>query len=77
MSFVQRLVLGLAASAAIGWVAYRRQTPARSGVIGAVLAGEIGDTLHVGTDEMVSYHHMAVGFVRGKWRRRDGADRAG
>ena len=31
-----------------------------------VLAGEIGDTLHVGTDEMVSYHHMAVGFVRGK-----------
>ena len=39
MSFVQRLVLGLAASAAIGWVAYRRQALARSGVIGAVLVG--------------------------------------
>jgi predicted dehydrogenase len=39
-----------------------------------ILAGEIGNILHVRTDEMVSYHHMAVGFVRGKWRRRDGSN---
>ena len=36
-----------------------------------VQAGEIGEILQVRTAEMVSYHHMAVGFVRGKWNRRD------
>ncbi|MBM3475576.1 MAG: Gfo/Idh/MocA family oxidoreductase [Armatimonadetes bacterium] len=36
-----------------------------------VAAGEIGDLLSVQTVENVSYHHMAVGFVRGKWNRRD------
>jgi predicted dehydrogenase len=36
-----------------------------------VAAGEIGDLLSIHTAENVSYHHMAVGFVRGKWRRRD------
>jgi len=35
-----------------------------------VAAGEIGDLLSVQTVENVSYHHMAVGFVRGKWNRR-------
>ena len=29
--------------------------------------GEIGDILTVQTAEHVSYHHMAVSFVRGKW----------
>ena len=33
-------------------------------------AGEIGDVLNLQTTEHVSYHHMAVGFVRGKWRSR-------
>ena len=32
-----------------------------------VAEGEIGDILNVQTIEHVSYHHMAVGFVRGKW----------
>lgn len=35
-----------------------------------VEAGEIGDILNVQTVEHVSYHHMAVGFVRGKWNKR-------
>ncbi len=34
-----------------------------------VACGEIGDLVMVQTVENVSYHHMAVGFVRGKWRR--------
>jgi predicted dehydrogenase len=32
-----------------------------------VLAGVIGEVLNVQAVEHVSYHHMAVGFVRGKW----------
>jgi predicted dehydrogenase len=31
-----------------------------------VLAGEIGEIISVNTTERVSYHHMAVAFVRGK-----------
>ena len=31
-------------------------------------SGEIGELIAVETTEHVSYHHMAVGFVRGKWR---------
>jgi predicted dehydrogenase len=34
-------------------------------------AGEIGDIMHIHSTENVSYHHMAVGFVRGKWNRRE------
>ncbi len=34
-----------------------------------VLDGCIGDILSVQTVEHVSYHHMAMGFVRGKWAR--------
>lgn len=32
-----------------------------------VAAGAIGQVLNVQTTEHVSYHHMAVAFVRGKW----------
>ena len=32
-----------------------------------VLSGTIGEILNVQTVEHVSYHHMGVGFVRGKW----------
>lgn len=32
-----------------------------------VAEGAIGDILNVQLTEHVSYHHMAVGFVRGKW----------
>lgn len=31
----------------------------------------IGEILNMQTNEHVSYHHMAVAFVRGKWARRD------
>ena len=33
--------------------------------------GEIGDIMHIHTTENVSYHHMAVAFIRGKWRRKE------
>ncbi|HOP10443.1 MAG TPA: Gfo/Idh/MocA family oxidoreductase, partial [Oscillospiraceae bacterium] len=33
-----------------------------------VAAGDIGELIAIETTEHVSYHHMAVGFVRGKWR---------
>ena len=36
-----------------------------------VLAGEIGRLMSIVTEENVSYHHMAVGFVRGKWNREE------
>ncbi|MBN1579238.1 MAG: Gfo/Idh/MocA family oxidoreductase, partial [Anaerolineae bacterium] len=35
-----------------------------------VLNGEIGEIVSINCTERVSYHHMAVGFVRGKWRKR-------
>ena len=35
-----------------------------------VRSGEIGDLINVQTIEHVSYHHMAVGYVRGKWNKR-------
>ncbi len=36
-----------------------------------VIAGTIGEIINVQAVEHVSYHHMAMGFVRGKWSRRD------
>jgi predicted dehydrogenase len=36
-----------------------------------VSQGAIGEVLSVQAVEHVSYHHVAVGYVRGKWRRRD------
>ncbi|MFT7695289.1 MAG: putative dehydrogenase [Candidatus Latescibacterota bacterium] len=36
-----------------------------------VADGAIGDLLNVQAVEHVSYHHMAVGFIRGKWSRTD------
>jgi predicted dehydrogenase len=35
-----------------------------------VAAGTIGELVNIGTIESVSYHHIAVAFVRGKWRQR-------
>lgn len=35
-----------------------------------VLDGGIGEILSLETVEHVSYHHMAVGYIRGKWARR-------
>lgn len=36
-----------------------------------VAAGEIGEIVSIQTTEHVSYHHMAVAFIRGKWSRAD------
>ena len=35
-----------------------------------IVDGEIGDILNVQTIEHVSYHHMAVGYIRGKWNKK-------
>jgi predicted dehydrogenase len=32
-----------------------------------VLNGDIGEIINIQTSENVSYHHMAVSFIRGKW----------
>ena len=47
-----------------------RYTPFYRAIKERVASGEIGDVVSVQTVEHVSYHHMAVGFVRGKWRSR-------
>ncbi len=36
-----------------------------------VMAGDIGEVYAIRSTEAVSYHHMGVGFVRGKWNRRE------
>jgi len=48
-----------------------RYTPFYSAIRREVLAGVIGDIVNVQAAEHVSYHHMAVGYVRGKWNRHD------
>ncbi|MBW7896044.1 MAG: Gfo/Idh/MocA family oxidoreductase [Opitutaceae bacterium] len=48
-----------------------RYTPFYTAIRREVLNGTIGEILNVQAVEHVSYHHMAVGFVRGKWSRRD------
>jgi len=51
-----------------------RYAPFYAEVRRRVAAGAIGDRISIRTVENVSYHHMAVGFVRGKWRRRADAN---
>lgn len=48
-----------------------RYTPFYAAIRQEVQRGTIGDLLNVQAVEHVSYHHQAVGFVRGKWNRRD------
>lgn len=48
-----------------------RHAPFWAAIKARVAAGEVGEILHMRTMENVSYHHMAVAFVRGKWRRRE------
>ena len=47
-----------------------RYAPFYAAIRQHVLEGAIGDLINVQTVEHVSYHHMAVGFVRGKWKRK-------
>lgn len=44
-----------------------RFTPFYAAIRQRVIDGAIGDLLNIQAVEHVSYHHMAVGFVRGKW----------
>ena len=44
-----------------------RYTPFYAAIRQQVADGVIGDLLNIQAVEHVSYHHMAVGFVRGKW----------
>ena len=48
-----------------------RYAPFYAAIKTRVAAGEIGDIMHIHTTENVSYHHMAVGFIRGKWNREE------
>ena len=48
-----------------------RYAPFYTAIKERVANGEIGDIMHIHTTENVSYHHMAVAFIRGKWRREE------
>lgn len=44
-----------------------RYTPFYRAVKKAIMEGEIGEIINIQMTEHVSYHHMAVSYVRGKW----------
>jgi predicted dehydrogenase len=48
-----------------------RHAPFYATIRKQVSEGLIGDILNIQAVEHVSYHHMAVGYVRGKWSRTD------
>ena len=47
-----------------------RYAPFYTAIRQRVADGEIGEVINIQTTEHVSYHHMGVGFVRGKWNNR-------
>jgi len=48
-----------------------RYAPFYRAIFDLVAAGRIGQIINIQLAEHVSYHHTAVGYVRGKWNRRD------
>ncbi len=44
-----------------------RYAPFYTAIKERLLSGEIGDIINIQATEHVSYHHLAVSFVRGKW----------
>ena len=44
-----------------------RYAPFYAAVKERLLSGQIGDIINIQATEHVSYHHLAVSFVRGKW----------
>ncbi|WP_282937754.1 Gfo/Idh/MocA family oxidoreductase [Paenibacillus sp. RC67] len=44
-----------------------RYAPFYTAIRERIAAGEIGEVVNIQTSEHVSYHHMAVSFIRGKW----------
>lgn len=47
-----------------------RYAPFYAAIKEAVASGVIGEIVSIHTAENVCYHHMAVGFVRGKWNKK-------
>ena len=45
-----------------------RYAPFYKAIKDRVNGGQIGEIINIQTNEHVSYHHMAVAFVRGKWK---------
>ena len=48
-----------------------RYAPFYAEIYKNVVRGEIGEIIAIHTSENVSYHHMAAGFIRGKWNKRE------
>ena len=48
-----------------------RYAPFYASIKQRILDGEIGEIVSIQTSEHVSYHHMTVGYVRGKWNREE------
>ncbi len=48
-----------------------RYAPFYVGIKERVLAGDIGEIMTIHSEEAVSYHHVAVAFIRGRWNRRE------
>lgn len=48
-----------------------RYAPFYSFIKEVLVSGEVGNIVSMRTSENVSYHHMAVGYIRGKWNRSD------
>jgi predicted dehydrogenase len=48
-----------------------RHAPFYAAIRREVADGVIGDIINLNAVEHVSYHHMGIGFIRGKWRRDD------
>ncbi len=48
-----------------------RYAPFYAAIRKQVIDGAIGDIINIQAAEHVSYHHMVVGYVRGKWNRLD------
>lgn len=48
-----------------------RYAPFYNSIKKRIVAGELGEIIHTHTSELVSYHHMSVAYVRGKWKRRE------
>jgi predicted dehydrogenase len=48
-----------------------RYAPFYAAIRQRIIDGEVGDIVNIQTCESVSYHHIAMGYVRGKWNRKD------
>lgn len=47
-----------------------RYAPFYTAIRQEIISGTIGDIINIQASEHVSYHHIAVGYVRGKWNKK-------